>query len=515
MNYLFQRFGKRTTIIYIIALLALAGVALSLVFKSEEVVTEEGRLPGVEVASVASLSQTSELSLVGSVSSISEVKLESEVGGRVTRVPVTLGQSVSAGTIIASVENSSEYASLLQAEGSYEAALAAAAKSDIGVEDAESSLMSAKQTAINANRSAVTTSNSVILSTLDNFFTNPRQSTPGLRISVQFGTSVNEERYLFNDMIENWQEEVSLMSTSDNSAALVKDLDNAIARVTRVSNMVSTFIEALPKHKPDAIFTEALISQLQVSLSTAKTSLDSLVSSLESAKNGLEIAEQSLASATISGTSGKVSASNASVKQALGALRAAQSSYNKTIIRTPISGTLNSLSIKAGDYITPSTFVANIANNNASVIKTFISDSDRSRLAVGQEVIINGNASGTVVAIAPGLDPVTKKAQVEIQSDSTSLINGATVRINIPGLTESEVMEDNAPLTIPVSALKVESNRVVVFIVSEDRTLVAQEVKEGPLQGTSIVIESGLSPEMTIVTDARGLNEGDKVEVIE
>lgn len=515
MNYLFQRFGKRTTIVYFVALLLLIGVAGSLIFQTEDVVIEEGRLPGVRVASVASLSGSSELSLVGSVSSISEVKLESEVGGRVTRVPVTLGQNVSAGTVIASVENSAEYASVLQAEGSYEAALAAAAKSDIGVDDARSSLTSAKQTAINANRSAVTTANSVILSTLDTFFTNPRSTTPGINISVPFTTSVNDERYQFNDMIEVWQRELSQMSTSNSTTSLVNDLDKAIDRVSRIGAMVETFIVALPKQDPDEVYTEALLSELQVSLSTAKSSLNSTISSLESAKNGLVTAEQSLSSAEISGTSGEVSAANASVKQALGSLRAAQSNYNKTIIRTPIGGTLNSLSVKTGDYISPGTFVANVANNNASIIKTFISDSDRDRIALGQEVIINGKESGTVTAIAPGVDPVTKKAQVEIQSDSTSLINGATVRISIPGLTEIEIVEDDSPLVIPVSALKVESNRVVVFNISNDMILVAHEVKEGPLQGTSIVIESGLSREMNIVTDARGLNEGDKVEVID
>lgn len=515
MNYLFKRFGKRTTIIYSVVILLLLGIAASIIFNPKDLVTEEDRLPGVRVASVASLSGSSELSLVGSVSSVSEVKLESEVSGRITQVPVTLGQNVSAGTVIASVENSAEYAAVLQAEGSYEAALAAAAKSDIGVEDAESDLTSAKQTAISANRSAVTTSNSVILNTLDTFFTNPRQPVPGLRISVSGGSQVNDERYRFNEMMDAWQKEVSAMSTQDTSSSLINDLDDAVERVTRIGTMVETFIEALPKHTPDERYTEAVKAELQVSLSTAKSSLDSVLSSLKSAKNGLTVAEQSLSSAEISGTNSGVSAANASVKQALGSLRAAQANYNKTIIRTPISGTLNSLSVKAGDYIAPRTFVANVANNNASIIKTFISDSDRSRITLGQEVIINGNASGTVTAIAPGVDPVTKKAQVEIQSDSTSLVNGATVRISIPGLSESEVVEDDSPIVIPVSALKVESNRIVVFVVGDDGTITAHEVQEGPLQGTSIIIESGLTREMSIVTDARGLNEGDKVEVID
>lgn len=515
MNYFFRRFGKKTTISLLVVLLVLFATVVALIWQPNEVVKEEGRLPAVSVASVAKLSGSSELSLVGSVSSVSEVKLESEVSGRVTSVPVTLGQTVAADTVIASVENSAEYAAVLQAEGSYEAALATVAKSNIGVEDAESSLTSAKQAAINSNRSAVTTANSIILNTLDTFFSSPRQPNPGLKASVTLGSSVNDERYLFNSMIEDWQQEVSHMNTSDTSAEIIEDLNNATERVKRVAAMVQTFIEALPKNKPDEVFTAAALAELQVSLSSAKSTLNSLISSLESAETGIEVAEQSLNSAKISGTDGTVSSANATVKQALGALRAAQSNYNKTIIRTPISGTLNTLSVKAGDYISPRTFIANVANNNASIIKTFISDSDRTRVSIGQEVIINGNASGTVRAIAPGLDPVTKKAQIEIRSDDTSLINGASVRISIPSLDTTTTIGNDSPLVIPVSALKVEANRVVVFTVSNEGTLIAHEVEEGTLQGTGIVIESGLSRDMNIVTDARGLNEGDKVEVID
>jgi len=515
MNYLFQRFGKRAVIIYLLVILTLVGIVAGVLYQQDASTNEESRLPGVRVANVGALSGSSELSLVGTVSSVSEVKLESEVSGRITSVPVTLGQTVEAGTIIASIENSAEYAAVLQAEGSYESALAAAAKSNIGVEDARTTLLTAKQTAINANRGAITTSTSIILSTLDNFFTNPRSPTPGLRVNVTLSSQVNDERYKFNAMLDEWQREVANMNTLDDTDLHEVYLNSAIEKISRVSSMVDVFIKALPKQSPDEIFTEATIAELQVSLSTAKSSLNSQISTLESAINGLKNAEQALASAELSGTSSNLSAANASVKQALGVLKAAQASYNKTIIRTPIGGTLNTLAVKTGDYIAPGTFVANVANNDASVIKTFISDSDRDRVTLGQEVTINGNASGTVVAIAPGIDPVTKKAQVDINSDSSTLVNGATVRVIIPAQEDTTRVEDNSPIIIPVSALKVEANRKVVFILKDDQTLVAQEVKEGTLQGTSIIIESGLTRDMNIVTDARGLNEGDKVEVIQ
>jgi len=43
--------------------------------------------------------------------------------------------------------------------------------------------------------------------------------------------------------------------------------------------------------------------------------------------------------------------------------------------------------------------------------------------------------------------------------------------------------------------------------------LVAHEVTLGALLGERVVIASGLTPDMRIVVDARGLREGEKVEV--
>ena len=53
----------------------------------------------------------------------------------------------------------------------------------------------------------------------------------------------------------------------------------------------------------------------------------------------------------------------------------------------------------------------------------------------------------------------------------------------------------------------------VVFTVSTSSTLVAHSVVQGTLLGDQIVISEGLTPDMRIVTDARGLKEGVEVTV--
>jgi multidrug efflux pump subunit AcrA (membrane-fusion protein) len=51
----------------------------------------------------------------------------------------------------------------------------------------------------------------------------------------------------------------------------------------------------------------------------------------------------------------------------------------------------------------------------------------------------------------------------------------------------------------------------VVFTLDEQKKLVAHEIQIGALLGDRVEIVSGVSADMEIVTDARGLREGQTV----
>ena len=52
-----------------------------------------------------------------------------------------------------------------------------------------------------------------------------------------------------------------------------------------------------------------------------------------------------------------------------------------------------------------------------------------------------------------------------------------------------------------------------MFTVNEEGRLVAQTVEIGEVRGDRIEITSVISPDLRIVTDARGLAEGQKVKL--
>ena len=66
---------------------------------------------------------------------------------------------------------------------------------------------------------------------------------------------------------------------------------------------------------------------------------------------------------------------------------------------------------------------------------------------------------------------------------------------------------------IPLSAVKITPRETYVFTLSATNTLEAVQVELGTLLGDEVEIKSGLTGDMQIVKDARGLKTGEVVSV--
>jgi RND family efflux transporter MFP subunit len=211
--------------------------------------------------------------------------------------------------------------------------------------------------------------------------------------------------------------------------------------------------------------------------------------------------------------SGSTATADAQVKQAQGAYNAALSRLEKTVIRSPITGTLNSLSIQTGDFVSQFTEVAVVSNNGALEVLSYVTEEDAKRIQVGAEVMIDNKVKGIITRIAPAIDPRTKKIEVRIgiEDSKASLINGQSVRATITKNVKTTTT--NSIIKIPLSSLKLTPNGAFVFTVSTSSTLVPIAVHEGAILGEEIQIISGLTGAEEIVTDARGLKSGMTVTV--
>ena len=80
-------------------------------------------------------------------------------------------------------------------------------------------------------------------------------------------------------------------------------------------------------------------------------------------------------------------------------------------------------------------------------------------------------------------------------------------------MTFSQVSETKVDerIIVPLSALKITPDGAAVFTVTVDGKLEAVPVIKGQLFGDNIEITSGISKDTRIVTDARGLKNGQVV----
>jgi RND family efflux transporter MFP subunit len=443
----------------------------------------------VRLESVGSLSGAGGgASIVGSVRSVTEAELHAEAGGTVKRVNTTLGAHVPAGYVIADLDNASQAASVLQAEGAYDAAIAA--------RDAQS-LPDTRNNARDAYQSAYTSVDTVIENDIDQFFGTPTPTGPRLLINQGHSQDLGRKRQALDVRMNAWQANLASAGTADPATLLTQ----AISDTQAVSAFLLELAAAANETDSDADATQI------AALADARAGIDSTLARLMTAKAGLR-----------TGTVGATASADASVKSALGTLRAAQAAYEKTRIRATIGGTVNYLPIHVGDYVSALQHVATVANNGALEIVAYVPEETRSALSVGMKVSVEGDHPGTVTAIAPALDPTNKQIEVHIAVDATpDLVNGQSVRVTLPAETAVAPTSGTATTTsavlLPLTAVKLLPESRAVFTVDAEGRVVAHTVTIGDVVGDRIEVLSGASSDMRIITDVRGLSAGQKVQI--
>jgi len=484
-------FIKQLSLIYkiigcIIILITVFAI-LNIKNRKVDVSTTVSTIAHVDVTAVSSLSdKNSSLSLTGKVSSVSKATILAVSSGEIVSLSHSLGDYVNAGSIIASFENSSQRASLLQAKGMYDSAVAS---------QKSVSPIDTKTTVVNIYKSTYNILDSILTSQVDMFFVNPGKYSSSLLISTYPypDNKISKERDILRDEMIDYQKKLLEAENSDPNL-LLKDANYIVQEVSNILNELTT-----SANTPGSQVTSLQSS----SLSSARSSINTLISTLTAT-------QQSYRSQSIITTSSV----EANVTTALGGLNAAQSNLEKTFVRAPISGTIVSLPITKGGYVSSFSQVAQISNPDALEVDVYITSDDAKTLVVGSKAMIDESTSGVIVFIAPALDPTTGKILVKIglSKGQDTLIDGDTVTITLDrNIKTDSKIKPNTAITIPIVTTKITPTGPIVFTVSESNTLIANKVIFGDILGGQVTILSGINPDMKIVKDARGLIEGQEV----
>ncbi len=478
----------------------------------------------VTVASLSSLSNNEkDLPLIGVVTSVSEATIRSESSGKLNRVYKKLGDQVYAGQTIAEFENSAERAALLQAEGAYEQAKAARDITRLNSSQSGSSLIDTKNQSLNTIYSAYTVMDDAVRGKTDAAYSDPKFDQVKLLLSVPDANLVlsleTKRKAIEKMLVARNAKNRTLTVDSD----LLSELSIVQAEVQMVKTYLDDLFTAYSKALPDASFSQTTLEAGKSTTQGARQQVLGSLSSVIGSKTSLSssITASQVAGSVTSEAAGTLATAEAQVKQALGAYNGALSRYQKTIIRSPITGTINSLSVDTGDYVGAFTQIAVVSNNGALEVVSSVNEDDAKRITVGAKATINTTIEGVVTRVASAVDPLTKKMEVRIgvKDVAATLINGQSVRVSVAKNTKTQGASSPSlgisPILIPLSALKLTPQGANVFTVSTTSTLIALPVKEGAILGDQIQILSGLDGSESIVVDARGLKADMEVVVSE
>lgn len=506
---------KAVVIAIIVVLLFLLFKFLTAEKKVEDVIEKPRR---VTLATVSDLSaNNSPIPVVGVVTSVSEAVIRTESSGKLTRVYKKLGDRVYAGETIASFENSGERASVLQAEGVYESAKAARDIALINSATTNANIGDIRTNALNTVTNTYATLDDVIRGKTDVAFSDARFATARLKFSTSdsiLQSKVEQQRIAIETMLVEREARNRTLSTDTD---FTKELASIQSEVQTIKNYLDDLSSAYAKSIPSQDVSQATLDGQKAVVSGVRSTIAATLSTIYSAKTSFTsgLAAQEIAGRTTGDKNPNSASADASVKTALGSYNSALSRLEKTIIRSPITGTLNSLSIETGDFVGQSTQVAVVSNNGALEVLVYVTEDDAKRISIGTTAIINSTIKAVVTRVASAIDPVTKKIEVRIGilDDKTQVINGESVRVELSSTPKKS--EDSALelIKIPLSAVKITPRGSYVFTLSASSTLISVPVETGTLLGEEIQIISGLSGDMIIVRDARGLKEGNMVDV--
>lgn len=430
------------------------------------------------------------VSVEGVVESASQVDIKSQVASPVSQVYVSIGDRVSTGQRILELENADIRAQLEQARANLTLAQGMYA-SDAGLTD------NARKAAINQVRDAYTKADDIVNAQVGQFLFNGNPNNVQLQSYVTDSSIRNSLSIHWGnaqDAIRLWKNSIDTLSDASTREQVNVAVSNAQKHLVVVSQFLDTVSNALVNATKSAGQNDlATINGWKAVASAGRATISGAISGLTSSGSSL-VTNQA-----------QVSAAQAGV-------RSLEAQLAKTIITAPISGTIAALPLRVGEFATPGTLLTTVVGAGGLEITAYASGNDFERITKGAPVTIGGNASGTVLSVAPSVSEITKKVEVKITVPASlrgQLVVGQSVQAKIQATTP-RTSSTTTVYQLPIQNVKIVPGAAYVYTVN-DSQIVKHEVTLGEVKGDFVEVTAGITDDMKIVSPVYELEEGETV----
>lgn len=432
----------------------------------------------------------------GTVEAHSQADLKSQASAPVSVINAQIGSYVTAGQVILELENADIRAQLAQARASLALAQGQQYTGSVSVD-------SAKQGAIDKIRDAYLKSYDAVYADVDPILYNGAGSGSQLTSYVTDSTLTSRiirERVDLVTALRTWKTVSDSLSTKSSNADIQAAIAQSQANMKAVDALLADVSQGLSdaaRSAPTAVANT--LSTSQGIVSGARTTVSSAVSALTTASASLDSSSASQGTTV-----------NAQVSVAQAGVANLEAQLAKTVITSPISGTVSALPLRVGELASPGTLLATVVGKGGLQIRSFVSGEDLARIKQGAVVSIGDNAKGYVSRVAPSVSATNKKAEVDIEINNPS-VSGLVVGQNVTASIAAAADSASTTYLVPIQNVKIIPGSAYVLTVDENSKIKRNEVTLGTVQGDFIEVVSGMNDTMKIVSPVYELDEGETV----
>lgn len=186
----------------------------------------------------------------------------------------------------------------------------------------------------------------------------------------------------------------------------------------------------------------------------------------------------------------------------------------KTKVRAPFNGKIGLRSVSAGEYLTPTTVVANLMSTNPIKVLFSVPEKYTAQIKEGQP--LNFTVSGSskkydakIYAVEPGIDAITRTIQIRAlaANESGELFPGSFARVELPiNMVQDAVL-------IPTEAVIPVQNGKQVFLYKNGQAT-AVSIETDSRTNKDILVSEGINIGDTVLTSGvMSLKDGMNVQV--
>lgn len=462
------------------------------------------------------------VSVTGNVKPLSSVDLAFELGGRVSSIPVAVGDKVSAGQTLLSIDSSDMAANVSQAKANLKRVQAQLDELNKGirpeqltlentkVSQATSNLNQAESSLVSVLNDSYTKVDDAVRNKVDMMFNNPRTVNAQLifQADSQLLNDIESGRVAIEVSLISWNTLLKNLTASSDfnlySQTAKKNLDLAKTLLENMALAVNNLTVSANISQSSIDTWKLNVSSARTEISTAINTLLASVDQYNSSISALKLAKDELQLQSAPATAEQLVAQEASVEQAAAQVASAEAQLAKTAIKSPINGVITNIDAKPGEIISAGRNIISIISYGDYEVEAFVPEADISKINIGNISSTTLDAYGSsinfdtkVIKIDPAATVIegvpTYKVTLKFINQDAKIKTGMTANLDI--LTA----EKNSVLNLPARSIYSKNGGKYVNILGEKN--VVSEVR----------VETGLRGSDGQVEIISGLNFGDKV----